>query len=242
LSINALANAAMARRSDFAPRDRTPNSWMEISSALGATPAPVPGALPAAPAAPAVGPAAPAAPGAGPVTPVAPAVGPPGAVQPLQQAGAALSVIIGYMPTEVVTLYVPVIGALGADQSATAQTPSKPTTSATVSSLPSSVPKPRPPTTAEAAVFWTFLCLTPVVVWLVYAGKLRNAGKPLPLNPRSWPIWEAFAATSSFFVWALTLSPHPLDSHITSRVAAVLVLALSTLLGLMSPIFQRQMS
>jgi len=28
--------------------------------------------------------------------------------------------------------------------------------------------------------FVAFLIATPVVVWLVYAGKLRTAGKPLP--------------------------------------------------------------
>jgi hypothetical protein len=44
VSINALTNAALARRSDFAPEGRVPSSLNEIAMAAGATPAVVGGA------------------------------------------------------------------------------------------------------------------------------------------------------------------------------------------------------
>jgi hypothetical protein len=49
--------------------------------------------------------------------------------------------------------------------------------------------------------FWVFLATTPLIVWLVYSAKLKAAQKPLPKNPRTWPLWGMFAATVAYSAW-----------------------------------------
>ena len=39
-----------------------------------------------------------------------------------------------------------------------------------------------------------FLCSHTIVVWLVYAAKVKAAGKALPLEFAAWPVWVMFAA------------------------------------------------
>jgi len=70
----------------------------------------------------------------------------------------ALRVIVTYIPTEVLTLYIAVVAAL------------------------------QDPTRTTRGAFWVtfyiFLVATPLVVWFVYAAKVSAAKKPLPLRPR----------------------------------------------------------
>ena len=126
----------------------------------------------------------------------------------------ALKVIATYIPTEVLTLYVAVLAAI--------RTPDQ-----NIKDL-------------EVA-FYSFLGITPLVVWLVYAAKVKAAGKDLPLNPKTWPLWEMFAATVAYVAWALTLSQNPFGgaSWYSPALAAVVVLIVSTFVGLLAPLFQR---
>lgn len=130
----------------------------------------------------------------------------------------ALKVIVTYIPTEVLTLYVAILAAI--------QTPNK--------------TSDRPLWTA----FYAFLAATPLVVWLVFAAKVRAAGKDFPLAPRTWPMWEMSAATIAYAAWAFALPESPFKSYAwyTPALAGVLVLIVSTILGLLAPLFQRPLS
>jgi hypothetical protein len=86
-----------------------------------------------------------------------------------------------------------------------------------------------------------FLGATPVVVWLVYAAKIKAAQKRVPLAPGTWPIWEMFAATVAYCAWALALPNTPFTEYswYSSALSGVIVLVTSTFLGLLAPFFQR---
>jgi hypothetical protein len=93
MSINALTNAAVARRLDFQPEGTVPTSLAEIASAAVAAPVPV--AVPSA---------------------MPPAAGAPTAVATSAAASGpntALQTLTTYIPTEVLTLYVSAIASLG---------------------------------------------------------------------------------------------------------------------------------
>ena len=203
MSINSLANAAAARRPDFAPFDVVPQGLGEIASAATSTPRAAhrpSGARPRV----SGGGAAPA--------PEAPEPAHP--TQPQTAVNTALNVLFGYIPTEVLTLYVAVLAALHHSGEI------------------------RP---VDWAVFWFFLAFTPLVVWLVFAAKVKAAGKELPVAPRLWPVWEMFAATLAYVAWASALPETPFTdlSFYSSAFAAIMVLVTSTLLGLLAPLFQR---
>lgn len=129
--------------------------------------------------------------------------------------GSILAAITAYIPTEIITVYVATLGALSAPASA----------------------RPGDGLTATIA----FLLLTPVIVWLIYAGKVKASGKPLPSSVKEWPIWEMTAATISFAVWATALPNSPMTSLqlISSAMAAVLIMVVSLVLGLIGPLVQR---
>jgi hypothetical protein len=78
MSINALTNAALARRHDFAPVSSVPRNLTEIAHAAG--------------------------------TPPEPAGGP---ASPANGSNTALQTLTTYIPTEVLTLYVSAIAAVG---------------------------------------------------------------------------------------------------------------------------------
>jgi hypothetical protein len=89
--------------------------------------------------------------------------------------------------------------------------------------------------------FFAFLVLSPIVVWLVFAGKLLASGKPLPIAFRTWPLWEMIAATVAYAAWTLALPDTPFDgfwwySQATAGFAALFV---SGALGAIAPFFQR---
>lgn len=137
----------------------------------------------------------------------------------------ALNVISGYIPTEVLTLYVAVAAAI------------QPSTSTT---------EPHPVTSAQWLAFWLFLVATPTVVWVVYAGKVKAMQKPLPMQLGAWPLWEMIAASIAYFAWALALPSTPFKQYeghgYSQAVAAVVVLVASVGLGLLAPLFQRPLS
>jgi hypothetical protein len=184
MSINSLTNAAAARRPDMVPIGEVPDGLNGIARACATWPA----------------------------TDESTARG--SATGGSAQVNTALQLLFGYMPTEIVTLYVAVLAALGAPSG----------TSAT--SWPA---------------YWIFLVATPVVVWLAFAAKIKAAGKPVPLSPAGWPKWEMVAATIAFVAWAFALPNNPFTglSWYSSALAAVMVLVASTALGLLAPFFQR---
>jgi len=94
----------------------------------------------------------------------------------------AFNVLFGYIPAEVLTLYVAVLAAISQRDKTTP---------------------------AMWTAFWCFLIATPIVVWLVYGAKLMAAKKPLPVGYGSWPIWEMFAATVAYSAWAFALPNSP---------------------------------
>ncbi len=189
MSINMLANAAAARRPDMVPLGVVPRGLEEIAQAANTTPTAAP-------------PAAPGQPPAG------------SAGQGSAQMDTAFHVLFGYIPTEILTLYVAVLAAIN---------------------------QPDQVTNAEWITFWLFLAATPVVVWLVYGAKIKAAQKPLPLAPGTWPIWEMFAATAAYCAWALALPNTPFTDFpwYSSALSGVIVLVTSTFLGLLAPFFQR---
>lgn len=126
---------------------------------------------------------------------------------------AALTVLFGYIPTEIIALYVAVLAALGG----------------TVV------------TNAHWATFISFLIGTPIIVWMVYAAKLKNLNVALPIKFSEWPKWEMFAATAAFTAWAFALPQSPFavfTDWYSSAVASVAILVTSTVLGLLAPFFK----
>jgi hypothetical protein len=137
-----------------------------------------------------------------------------------------LSAITTYIPTEILTLYVAVRAAL-------ASPPATVTATATV--MAGGVNWP------EWYAFWGFLAVTPIVVWIVFATKLRAAHHWLPVSPGQWPWWEMFAATVAYVAWAFGLpnSVFNLKPWYSAAVGSVVVLVTSTFLGIIAPLVSR---
>lgn len=195
MSLNSLANAAYARRTDLTPINRVPSTVDEIARAARTTPLDAP---------------------------ESPEMTASGAAAPLPPSGAATSVdtamrvLFGYIPAEVLTVYVAVMAAV--------QTPLI--------------------TVTDWIVFGSFFAATPLVVWLLFAAKVTAAGKQLPLSFRALPIWEMFAATLAFTAWALGLPHSPFGAFgwYSAALSGLSVLIVSTILGLLAPFFQRPLS
>ncbi|MCI0708713.1 MAG: hypothetical protein L0154_00985 [Chloroflexi bacterium] len=101
-----------------------------------------------------------------------------------------------------------------------------------------------PSISAVWGIFISFLVATPIIVWLVYAAKVRSDNRPLPTRPKQWPLWEMAAGTIAYVAWAVSLPDALILSEVDvpTTVAAVIVLVVSTALGLFSPIFQHRIN
>jgi hypothetical protein len=190
MSINSLANAAAARRPDTLPLHDVPKGVDEIARASARPPSDEP--ISSGENLPAAGRAAPV--------------------------DTTFNVLFGYIPTEVLTLYVAVLAALDRTETSVVSD-------------------------TQWITFWMFLAATPLVTWLVFAAKLKSIDKPFPLSFAAWPVWEMLAATLAFFAWAMALPHSPFTrferTWYSPAVAGVAVLVTSTILGLLSPFFQR---
>jgi hypothetical protein len=186
MSINSMANAAAARRPDTLPLGEVPKTLDQIAKA---------------------------------------AITPPTSTPPPGDSGKAtastptpvdttFNVLFGYIPTEVLTLYVAVLAAV---QQVGKVTPT------------------------DWLAFWIFLFATPVIVWLVYGAKCKTLQKRLPLNFGAWPVWEMFAATAAYSAWAFALPRSPFTEYgwYSSGLSSLAVLVVSTVLGLLAPFLQR---
>lgn len=206
MSINALTNAAAARRPDFAPFGVTPQGIPGIALAAGNMPVPAPA-------------------DSMPVPEEVPLPGQPGGTSSSLQAqsanaiNTAMHLLFGYIPTEIITLYVAILAAME--------------------------PRKGQTNPNQVMVFFVFLFATPCVVWLVYAAKLKAANKPLPLGWGAWPVWEMIAGTVAYCAWAIALPTNPLQikgiEWYSPSVAGIFELSASTLLGLAAPFFQRRL-
>jgi len=128
--------------------------------------------------------------------------------------GSALSAIVAYIPTEVVTTYVAILAALG--------------TLASQSSF------------EKWVTFWVFLGFTPVATWVVFAVKLKGRNALRRLKLKHWPWWEFFSATLAFAVWAYALPASPFSSFSWYKpgLGTAGLLFVSFLLGMLAPLFQ----
>ena len=184
-----MANASAARRPDTVPANDFPRTLDQIANAAGTPPALAePPPVPGRVAAGSSGPT-----------------------------DTALHVLFGYIPTEILTLYVAVLAALRRESDVTR---------------------------ADWLSFWIFLAATPVVVWLVYGAKLKALQKSLPLRLGAWPVWEMFAATAAYSAWAFALPNSPFSTYpwYSSALSGLAVLIVSTLLGLIAPFLQRPLA
>lgn len=127
----------------------------------------------------------------------------------------ALSMLVKYIPTESITLYVAAISAAPALKSFSARID-------------------------ELAIYWFFGILTPLLVVLIYLGKRRLANLPTIPSLPDWPWWKTIAATIAFLVWALAVPNNPyIRGDVKSAVAGFFAIFISTILSVLEPIFDR---
>ena len=123
----------------------------------------------------------------------------------------ALEIVMAYIPTEILTLYVATIAALQSDAGATV---------------------------TPWIAFTAFLIATPVVVWLIYAAKFKARINKLPWKPADWPKWEIISAIIAYLAWAYALPGTPFREFdwYSSSVAGITVMTTAALLGLLTPL------
>lgn len=131
--------------------------------------------------------------------------------EPATSVNTALRTLTTYIPTETLTLYVAILATLGA-----------------------------PPDARDVWItFWCFLVATPLIIWITFATKLVTAQKPIPASPLKWPLWELCAGTAAYVAWAWALPSSPLPIGASKAVSGIVVLVVSTGLGLLAPLFAR---
>ncbi len=197
MSLTSLGQIAAAQRLAAAPTNQVPM--------LPPIPPPPPGAG----LAPLLPPIPPPPPGA--TMPVTTAGGPgalPGLPSSLSQQ------ILAYIPSEIITVYVMVMGTLtgsvtGNATAATAQT--------------------------SATLFW--VCLVGSPLW-VLATYLVTCKTP---SPRGWPYWSMAAAAVAFLVWSIAFGNTYIISKlaISSAVGSILVIFSAPVLSVVGRLFAR---
>jgi hypothetical protein len=148
-------------------------------------------------------------------------------------ASATLSSIATYIPTEIIGLYLAALAA--------ARAGINPSAEKATSSEANRVGSLNLASNSEVRIAVLFAIMTPIIVWVVYAGKVRAGGGKTPWNPRLWPVWEMFAATAGFLAWSFSLPDSPFTRFDWYNLswATFVVLAVSTGLGLLGPVVQR---
>ncbi|HQX52900.1 MAG TPA: hypothetical protein PLY87_19225 [Planctomycetaceae bacterium] len=179
MSISAMTNVAMARRTDIPTTEPVPSTTAAIVEATAGTP------------------------------------------ESRQGVGGALQAIMTYIPTEILALYTSIATAIQ---------------STNTSELTGN---------AGWIAFVVCLCITPASVWLMYAGKVKLAGKELPISFSKWPVWEMFAATVAFAAWPYSMPNSPfrfIEGYYSPGIAAIVLPGSATVLGLLAPIVQRPLN
>lgn len=142
----------------------------------------------------------------------------PRAAAPVEQSGItaqnALTALVKFIPTEIITLYVCAV--------------SVGTGFKTV--FPNFTP---------ALLYWSFIVLTPVLYYLIYLSSLASTNQPRP-PLRQWPRWKPLASMIAFSVWALAIPENPyIKGEAGAAVMGFLVLFVTMLLSLVTPIIER---
>lgn len=128
----------------------------------------------------------------------------------------ALSMLVKYIPTESITLYIAALSAVEALKSFS------------------------PHLTAKF-IYWFFAILTPILVLVIYFGK-RKVARIQPTIPplREWPWWKTIAATIAFLIWALAVPSNPyVEGALKSALVGFLAVFVSTILSVFEPLFDR---
>lgn len=125
----------------------------------------------------------------------------------------ALSMLVRYIPTETITLYVAAISAAAALKTIGV---------------------------TELIIYWFFGVLTPALVILIYLGKRKAAGLTVIPQISEFPWWKTFAATIAFLVWALAVPNNPYtNGDAQGAIAGFFAIFISTLLSVLEPLFDR---
>ncbi|MEW6533886.1 MAG: hypothetical protein AB1473_23860 [Thermodesulfobacteriota bacterium] len=134
----------------------------------------------------------------------------------------ALSQLVKFIPTEVMTVYIPI-----------------------ATGLPLLQPKVPKYSLAEP-IFWVFVGLTPIIVVVATASALAKrvsdpaAGRRLLIAPRQWPWWRMVAGMFSFVAWALAITGGPyLTGDVGHFIAGLIVLGVSAFILLIDPLFKK---
>ncbi len=127
----------------------------------------------------------------------------------------ALSALSKYIPTEVITLYVALVGVTAA------------------------LPEGQTFIT-QRTLYWVFGAATPLLLLLLFWSKLATDGKEIPFAPLRWPWWKMIASFAAFMIWALAVPGSP---YVTAESGAVLAgfgaVVVSFFLSVLEPIIQR---
>jgi hypothetical protein len=153
------------------------------------------------------------------VTPAPPAVTPP--TPPATAAGQAgttaqnaLTALVKFIPTEIVTLYVSAVSVGTGFKSV----------------FPSFTP---------ALLYWSFIILTPILHYLIYFSSLASMNEERP-PVGQWPRWKPLASTIAFSIWALAIPENPyIHGEAGAAVMGFLVLFVTMLLSYVTPIIER---
>ncbi|MCA1633613.1 MAG: hypothetical protein LC802_07825 [Acidobacteria bacterium] len=130
----------------------------------------------------------------------------------------ALSMLVKYIPTESITLYVAALSAVTA-----------------LKSLWEWI--------TALHIYWFFGLFTPILFVLIFLGKRRAAGLPTIPPLGEWPWWKTFAATVGFLVWALAVPGNPyVNGDTGGAVVGFLAIFISTVLSVLEPLFDRRPS
>ncbi|MFC9502672.1 hypothetical protein [Streptomyces sp. NPDC057002] len=136
---------------------------------------------------------------------------------PGSAASSAAESLVTYIPTEVVTAYVAVLGLLH---------------------VPAGGSHAR-----QWLAFWIFLVLAPFGVWAAMAYQEKARRGRIPLRPALWPTHTAFnmtAATLSFALWGFSLPNTPFQdlSWYSSELGTAALIIGTLLIGFVSPLFR----
>lgn len=128
----------------------------------------------------------------------------------------SLNLLVKYIPTEVITLYVATLSAAPALQDVF-------------------------PYIRTNDIYWAFTIITPLLLFLIYINKRATSGlRPIIPARQQWPWWKLIAATVAFMVWALAVPGNPYVSGETAAVLAGLgAVFISMILNLLEPVFEK---
>lgn len=125
----------------------------------------------------------------------------------------ALNALTRYIPTEIVTLYIPAVSMLVENTAVTAP-----------------------------ALYWLFGASTPFILVVVYQGQRKANGERLA-SLRQLPWWRMAASTIAFLVWALSVPGMPLpfisEAKGSTIIAGFSAIFVSVILNLFEPWFER---